>query len=105
MKKFINKKIGADDRYQNQFEGGGLNADALATLNRQNNDPSLSQSMLSRAESRMSDDTHIPGLGEFTKYGDMFQELTKRHKVETFHMDVIEMCITYDSKHVVAISK
>lgn len=53
----------------------------------------------------MSDDTHIPGLDEFNKYGDLFQDLTKRNHINTFHLDVIEMAITYDSKFALCIVK
>ena len=53
----------------------------------------------------MSDDTHIAGLDEFNKYGDLFQDLTKRIHINTFHMDVIEMAVSYDSKLAMSIVK
>lgn len=105
MKTFINKKIGADDRYQlnsnADYEGGDLNANNLAALDDQhaiNNEVSL-------VKSKVSDDTHIHGLPEFNKYGDLFQDLTKRNNINTFEMDVIEMIITYDSKLAITIVK
>ena len=94
----------SDDRYQKDIscEGGGLNKDALAAFNKEtgiNN----SGMMMSKEDDEISDKTHIEGLEEFNKYGDLFQDLTKRHIIETDHMDVIEMAISYDSKYCLCI--
>jgi hypothetical protein len=50
----------------------------------------------------MSDSTHIAGLDNFNKYGDLFQDLTLRTAIDTVY-DVINVVITYDSQTCVAI--
>jgi hypothetical protein len=52
--------------------------------------------------SKTSDQTFIEGLKQFNKYGDLFQDLTKRTYIDTI-FDVVSMIITYDSKHAIAI--
>lgn len=53
-------------------------------------------------KSKLSNETKIEGLKEFNKYGDLFQDLTKREHVDT-ELDVINIIITYDSKYCIAI--
>jgi hypothetical protein len=53
-------------------------------------------------KSRTSDQTYIEGLKQFNKYGDLFQDLTRRTYVDTKY-DVVSMMITYDSLLGVAI--
>lgn len=59
----------------------------------------------SEAESNVSFDTHIPGLGDFNEHDDLFQTLTKRYQLSTGVMDIMEMAISYDSKQAIAICK
>ena len=89
-------------------EGGGLDANALAQLNAindanssSNKDPTERRS-LKKTLSRASDETMIQGLEEFNRYGNLFGDLTTRQYVETEH-DVVNVVITYDSEHTVAI--
>jgi hypothetical protein len=90
-------------------EGGGLNAESLAALNKGHglnnsalgSDVSADQSV-KKSKSRLSDSTHIAGLENFNKYGDLFQDLTLRTAIDTIY-DVINVIITYDSKSCVAI--
>tara|TARA_B110000285_G_C15078108_1_gene591907 strand:+ start:162 stop:1631 length:1470 start_codon:yes stop_codon:yes gene_type:complete len=101
------------------LEGGdglsGLNANALAKFNQQNrnninnsdagnssyagSEPPLEKKM---TRSKLSDETHIEGLEQFNKYGELFQDLTLRTFIDT-EMDVVQVIITYDSKKCVAI--
>lgn len=53
----------------------------------------------------VSDETHIEGLNDFDEHSELFQQLTKRYHIATDHMDLIEMAITYDSRHAIAICK
>jgi hypothetical protein len=92
------------------FEGGGLNANALAQLNQDNKAINGSdaasdysrEGSLRKSKSRMSDTTHIDGLENFKKYGDLFQDLTLRTAIDT-EFDVINVIITYDSESILAI--
>lgn len=61
-----------------------------------------SRGSIRKSKSRLSDSTHIAGLENFNKYGDLFQDLTLRTAVDTFH-DVINVVITYDSQNCIAI--
>jgi len=67
-------------------EGGGLTADALEALNQETSiNASVAGGLLKSQKSRGgSDETRIEGLKEFNKYGDLFQDLTKREHVDTF---------------------
>jgi len=51
----------------------------------------------------MSDETRIDGLREFNKYGDLFQDLTRRVHVNT-ELDVVNIIITYDSRFCIVIA-
>lgn len=53
-------------------------------------------------KSRYSEDTHIEGQSELDKFGDLFQDLTKRTYIDT-HFDVVSMIIAYGSKFCLAI--
>ena len=55
-----------------------------------------------KTKSKLSDETYIEGLDQFSKYGELFQDLTLRTYVDT-KMDVVQVIITYDSKKCVAI--
>lgn len=106
MKKLFKK----DESSYTRFEGGGLNAEALAALNKKNkginhsDDGSAyeSEASIRKSKSRLSDSTHIAGLENFNKYGDLFQDLTLRTAVDTVY-DVINVIITYDSQSAIAI--
>ena len=104
MKKiFNNKKNKAthDQLHEGLLaEGGGLNAGALAQLNGING--SFQEEDERDKISKGSAETYIEGLKQFNKYGDLFQDLTKRTYVDTNH-DVVSIVITYDSKHAVSI--
>jgi hypothetical protein len=95
--------------------GGGLNANSLAKLNKQNrgniNDSDNANSSYAGSNppfekkmtrSKMSDETHIEGLEQFNKHGELFQDLTLRTFIDT-EMDVVQVIITYDSKFCIAI--
>ena len=56
----------------------------------------------SRYKSKASEETKIDGLEQFAQYADLFRDLTLRTWVDT-EMDVINIIITYDSKHCIAI--
>jgi hypothetical protein len=92
------------------MEGGGLNAEALSQLNKGNKAINGSdagsgysgEGTISRSKSRISNTTHIAGLDNFNKYGDLFQDLTLRTAIDTVY-DVINLIITYDSMSCVAI--
>ena len=107
--KLFNRKSYESDTYK-YFEGGGLNAESLAALNRGNKGINNSddgsaysgEGSLRKSKSRLSDSTHIAGLENFNKYGDLFQDLTLRTAVDTVH-DVINVIITYDSQSAIAI--
>ena len=91
-------------------EGGGLTAANLAKLGQTGINTSDNGSYagsdvdrsVKKTKSRVSDSTHIAGLDNFKKYGDLFQDLTLRSAVDTGY-DVVNVIITYDSKHCVAI--
>jgi hypothetical protein len=91
-------------------EGGGLNADALAKLNkggRINGSEAGSsfdgdRSSMRKSKSKLSDSTYIDGLENFKQHGDLFQDLTLRSFVDT-NYDVINIIITYDSQNCIAI--
>ena len=53
-------------------------------------------------KSKLSDETVIVGLAQFSQYGDLFQDLTLRTWVDT-KLDVVTAIITYDSKYCIAI--
>ena len=57
-------------------EGGGLNANDLAKLNKDTNincsDNSDYNGSVRKSKSKFSDSTHIAGLENFNKYGDLF---------------------------------
>ena len=61
-------------------EGGGLNAEALAKLNQGNKAINGSdgasgysgEGSVKKSKSRLSDQTHIVGLDNFNKFGDLF---------------------------------
>ena len=107
MKKFINKKIGADDRFQQpeEFEGGGLTSGDLAKLDKETIRQSRRESRLMLSQSQMSDETRLEGLPMLSEFDDMFQDLTKKTFIGTDGLDVIEMIITYDSKYAITIVK
>lgn len=73
--------------------GGAINASNLASLAGSN-----------VGKSRVEDDTstHIEGFKEFEQYGSLFQDLTSRNYIPT-GKDIVNIIITYDSKHAVAI--
>ena len=99
-------------------EGGGLTEGALAKLNEQNRATAINDSdgenpglekkpTFKRAQSKLSDETKIDGLEEFDKYKNsqgrsLFEDLTVRSFVDT-ELEVINVIITYDSKHAIAI--
>ena len=101
LKKFKKSSVKQNQLMESLLpEGGELNAEALAALNEENADgPDTSYQ---RSKSRLSNETKIEGLKEFNKYGDLFQDLTKREHVDT-ELDVININITYDSKFCIAI--
>ena len=76
--------------------------DALAALNAENDVDASPRYPLRSQKSKLSNETRIEGLKEFNKYGDLFQDLTKREHVDT-ELDVINIIITYDSKNCIAI--
>ena len=63
--------------------------------------PAMGNRRQSRSKSRASDETRIDGLEQFNQYGDLFRDLTLRTFVDT-ELDVINVIITYDSKHCIA---
>ena len=106
------RNAGSDDN-STECEGGGLNADALKALNDTNNktttdindsDGNYSAAKQSFTKSKYSEDTHIEGQAELNKYGELFQDLTKRTFIDT-HYDVVSMIIAYGSKYCLGILK
>ena len=90
------------------YEGGGLNSESLAKLNKGNraiNGSEVSgysgEGSVKKSKSRLSDSTYIEGLDNFNKYGDLFQDLTSRTAIDTEY-DVINVIITYDSESILA---
>lgn len=64
--------------------------------------PALARQFTKSKKSKSSDQTVIEGLKQFNKYGDLFQDLTRRTWVDTLY-DVVSIIITLDSKHCIAI--
>ena len=94
MKAMLKQSLLSGEQNDFQAEGGGaINASNLASLAGSN-----------LLKSRVEDDasTHIEGFKEFEKYGELFQDLTTRSYIPT-GKDIINIIITYDSKHAVAI--
>jgi hypothetical protein len=82
-------------------EGGGPD-NSGGMLNAINDDKSLAQSTSSMRKSRISNDTSIQGLPQFSQYDELFSDLTKRNFIDT-DIDVVNVIITYDSKYAIAI--
>lgn len=109
-KKSLKKKSVKQALLEDQHEGGGLDAKALARLPNSKKygededevvKPAMGSRRQSRSKSRASDETRIDGLEQFDQYGDLFRDLTLRTFVDT-ELDVINVIITYDSKHCIA---
>jgi len=91
-------------------EGGGstgLDANKLAGLNEEYNKENVQVDKERRSRrrsiaSRGSDETRIDGLKQFAEYEDLFSDLTLRNWIDT-EFDVINIIISYDSKHAIAI--
>jgi hypothetical protein len=81
-----------------EFEGGGLDQNALDKLNADFD----KNNKLVRQKTRTSDETRIEGLDQFQEHADLFQDLTKRRFIDT-KVDVVNGIITYDSKNCVVI--
>ena len=81
---------------------GGSPDNSNGMLNAINDDKSLAQSTMSMRKSRISNDTSIQGLPQFSQYDELFSDLTKRNFIDT-DIDVVNVIITYDSKYAIAI--
>jgi hypothetical protein len=80
-------------------EGGELDAAALEQFNAINSSGVLKRST---TKSRASDETTIDGLPELKDFTSLFTNLTNRSYIDT-EFDVVQVVITLDSKHAVAI--
>lgn len=87
------KKEESDPQYE-----GGLNEEALKLFDEEFDKQKKYKEQLSR----LSDESRIEGLEQFSSYGRLFSDLTKRQQIDT-GFDVVTIIITYDSQYCVAL--
>jgi len=78
---------------------GGLNEEALRIYDEAYDKQKKYKEQLL---SKLSDEDQIQGLDQFSNYGKLFSDLTKRQHIDT-GFDVVTIIITYDSQYCVAI--
>ena len=97
-----------DDSYamvnDSQLLEGGSKATGLNDSGDESHDlDAADEKFGAKSQQELQQSTVIDGFAEFDRYGPLFQDLTKRHCVDTDGCEVVGMAISYDSKAALAI--